>query len=206
MNENKNNSLIPIGSTSLLKIENSIRITNKILFGRITDLFIKAFCLINSKEIKSIDKDYLFLLESKPSHRKQTNYTFEANSQENYTVAIQMFQEILEINPKHAITFEMIGICKNQLNNYVGAIEYLSKAIDIDPNYEYAYNNRGNAKKNLKDYTGAIEDYSKAIDIDPNYATAYYNRGNAKCELKDYTGAIEDYSKAIDIDPNYEYA
>lgn len=56
---NKVKSIIPLPSNNLVRLENSINITKKILFENISELFNTAFYKMNSKHIFSVDKDYL---------------------------------------------------------------------------------------------------------------------------------------------------
>jgi tetratricopeptide (TPR) repeat protein len=203
---NHDNSIIPVSSSNIVNVGSSISILNKILYGSISALFNKAFCKLNSKQTLSIDRDYLYLLETNPTHRKYAKYKYLANSDDDYREALAIFTEVLKIKPKHILSIEMGAICKKRLGNVYEAIEDYSKAIEIDNNYSSAYNGRGVAKDDLNDYQGAIEDYSKAIEIDPKFGIAYYNRGIVKADLKDYQGAIEDYSRAIEIDPKDAHA
>jgi tetratricopeptide (TPR) repeat protein len=199
------NSLIPIGSNGLVRVGNTINITNKILFGSIEKLFNKAFFLLNSKHLNSTNDNYCILLESDSNYRKINRFYWQAKEINNYNESIELLTQVILIKPSHYLSYELRGIAKKALKDYTGAIDDYSKAIEIDPKFSYAYNGRGNAKKDLKDYIGAIDDYSKAIEIDPKFAYAYINRGNLKGALNDYTGAMDDFSKAIEIDPKFSY-
>ena len=161
------NSVIPIESNSLIRVNSSISITNKLLFGDIEHLFNKAFCLMIDKISENYRENYLLLLETDTNHRKKVKYNFGSRNEKDYTEALNVFSEILNYKPKHLLSIEMSAICKVFIKNYSGAIENFSKAIEIDPEYASAYNGRGNAKGKLKDYHGAIDDFSKAIEIDP---------------------------------------
>lgn len=70
----KDKSIIPVSTLNIARVENSVRILNKILYGSISDLFNQAFCKLNSKQALSVDTDYLYLLETNPSHRKYAVY------------------------------------------------------------------------------------------------------------------------------------
>jgi tetratricopeptide (TPR) repeat protein len=83
----------------------------------------------------NVDKNYLLILETNPSHRKTSKYYFEANDKENYNEALELFLKVLELNPSHKISIEMVGICLIKLGNYIEANNYFSRAIEIDPEY-----------------------------------------------------------------------
>ena len=58
-NETNNNSLVPIHNTGLIKAGNIIKITNKIIFNGIEELFNEAFCLLNHLPIINISDSEL---------------------------------------------------------------------------------------------------------------------------------------------------
>ena len=153
-------SVIHTAPTGLVRVESSIAIINKILFGSISDLFNKAFCKMNSRDIKVVDKDYLFLFETDPFHRKNIPYSYKANDKDDYKEALDMFSTILDIKAKHIISLEMSAICKHLLGDYTGAIEDYSKAIEIDPKDAIAYIGRAFSKERLGDIDGAVKDRS----------------------------------------------
>jgi tetratricopeptide (TPR) repeat protein len=118
-----------------------------------------------------------------------------------YESAIEIANQVLELDHKNSTAYVLRGIAKRNLERYEEAIEDSTQAIDLDPKNTAAYHSRGIAKRKLEQYEEAIEDYSEAIDLDPKNAVAYYNRGSAKGALELYKEAIEDYSEAIDLDP-----
>ena len=205
--KNGEKSLVTNKNNKIVKVGNSIAITNKILFADIEELFNRAFLIMNSKN-KSLakNKNYLLLFETDSKHLQNLEYSYQANRIEDYDTALGLFENILSRKPEHILSLVMKGNCKTRLKDFEGAIADYSKAIEIDSKFAKAYYGRGNAKDNLKDFEGAIPDYSKAIEIDPEYANAYNGRGVAKRNLKDFEGAIADYSKAIEIDPEYAAA
>lgn len=150
----------------------------------------------------------------------------------DYEGAIEDYNEVIKVNPKHLKSYINRGASKYNLQDYKGAIEDFNKAIEINPLSKIAYFNKAAAKSGLEDHRGAIEDYSKAIEIDWKYcdiaelesqvitfvdfrriislsdtskykADSYSYRGNDKEKLQDYAGAVEDYTKAIEIEAQY---
>jgi 1-deoxy-D-xylulose-5-phosphate reductoisomerase len=126
------------------------------------------------------------------------NGGIEKTQQNDYTGAIEEFNQALRINPNSVDTYIARGVARLKRGDTHGAIADYNQAIQLDPNNSKAYYNRGNAHRKLGNNHRAIADYNQAIKIDPNYAAAYHNRGRAKHELSNRQEAIEDLEKAVD--------
>ena len=126
------------------------------------------------------------------------------NHQEDKTdIALELYNQILKINPNHSQTLNNIAVIFTNLKDYQKAISSYEKAIEINPNFADAHYNLGVIFMKLRDYQKAISCYEKVIESNPNYAKAYYNQGNTYSELGDYQKALGCYDKAIKINPNY---
>lgn len=128
---------------------------------------------------------------------------------ENHDVAIEDYNNALELNPKFVQAYINRGHTKNSLGDTDGAIEDYSNAIQVDPEEGTAYFSRGSMKSKSGDYEGAIEDYNRAIEHNSEPAKLYYiyyTRGNAKLKLDNYEGAIEDYDQTVQLHPKYANA
>lgn len=127
------------------------------------------------------------------------NRGIEKTQQNDYTGAIEEFNQALRINPNSVDTYIARGVVRLKRGDTHGAIADYNQAIQLDPNNSKAYYNRGNAYRKLGNNHRAIADYNQAIKIDPNYAAAYHNRGRARHELSNRQEAIEDLEKAVDL-------
>ena len=131
------------------------------------------------------------------------NYKIDDNNgnsqDENYKRAIEVFTQVIEINPQDAVGYKGRGNARCDMGDYRRAIEDFTKAIQINPDDADAYFHRGNAFYQLGDKPEAIEDYSRAIQINPHDADAYINRGNLRDELGDIQGAMADFHTAADL-------
>jgi len=126
------------------------------------------------------------------------------NHQEGKTdIALELYNQILKINPNHSRALSNIAVIFTNLKDYQKAKECYEKAIEINPNYVNAHNNLGVLFKELGDIQKAKKCYEKAIEINPNYADAHNNLGAIFKELGDIQKAKECYEKAIEINPNY---
>ncbi|GCA72568.1 TPR repeat-containing protein YrrB [Microcystis aeruginosa NIES-2519] len=122
--------------------------------------------------------------------------------QQKYELALDDYNQAIELNPNHANAYNNRGNLYQDLQKYELALDDFNKAIEINPNFAILYYNRGNLYINQQKYDLALSDYDKAIEINPNYAEAYVNRGVLYDDQRKYELALADYSKAIDINPN----
>ena len=97
LDDKKESSLILSESSNLVKLGSTLSITNKLLFGEISQLFNKGFCLMNSKDSLDEKEDYLLLFENNFNLRKTSRFNFNANQDEDYIEAITLFKKVLEI-------------------------------------------------------------------------------------------------------------
>ena len=109
---------------------------------------------------------------------------------------INLFSEVIKLEPKNFDAYFYRGIAKNDLGDYNGAIVDYSKIIVFEPDAD-TYYNRGNSKYSLQDFKGAKADYDKAIKLAPNFTDALYSLGCVKYDLGEYKKAISDFTKVI---------
>jgi len=87
--------------------------------------------------------------------------------------ALSDFDEVIEIEPRHAEAQMNRGAALLQLHRYGPAIAAFTEALGLDVRDPYkAYLNRGAAREALGDLRGAYEDYNTALEIYPNWAPA----------------------------------
>jgi predicted O-linked N-acetylglucosamine transferase (SPINDLY family) len=120
--------------------------------------------------------------------------------------ASQIYEGLLQVDPKHFDALHMLGVMAYQTKNYEIAVDLIGKAISINSNNPAAYSNQGAALKELGQLQAAIASYDKAISLQPNYAEAYNNKGVALAELKQFSVAVTSYDKAISLKPDYAEA
>jgi tetratricopeptide (TPR) repeat protein/S1-C subfamily serine protease len=122
--------------------------------------------------------------------------------QQKYELALDDYNQAIELNPNHANAYNNRGNLYQDLQKYELALDDFNKAIEINPNFAILYYNRGNLYINQQKYDLALSDYNQAIELDSKLAMAYYNRGVLYDDQRKYELALADYSKAIDINPN----
>ena len=101
--------------------------------------------------------------------------------------ALQLYDEILKVNPTHIHALNYKGLALASLGHYEEAIQWYDKVLNIDPTNVTALNNKGVALYNLGHYEEAIRWYDKVLNIDPNDRDAKYNKGIALLSLNKST-------------------
>ena len=144
-------------------------------------------------ETQKLEKQKIIPNMEDNSHNSTTT------TDDNHQRAIEVFTQVIEINPSDAVGYKKRGNARCDLGDYLEAIEDFTKAIELNPDDADAYFYRGNAFYELGDKSEAIEDYTQAIKINDRDADAYINRGNVRDELEDNQGARADFQVAADL-------
>ncbi|MAJ44150.1 MAG: hypothetical protein CMF96_05305 [Candidatus Marinimicrobia bacterium] len=115
--------------------------------------------------------------------------------------AIISYENIIDINPKFAMSYFRLGRIYYNDNNLEDAVYFFRKAIDLNP-FNSTYNNyitniakklakEGNDIFRRKDYENAAQKYIQSTKVDPTYTEAYYRAGKSFYMLGDYDTAKE---------------
>lgn len=118
----------------------------------------------------------------------------------NYTEAIQHFNEVISRKANPFEEYFYRGIAKYNLGDYLGAEHDFSMTLDIHPFYSRAYHYRGVTYAALMEKGKAIEDLSKALELDPYNSEALASRGGVFLQMKQYQKALDDLNEALMID------
>lgn len=140
--------------------------------------------------------------------------------------ALEIYNEILEAEPKAGNVWVMRSIAKWRLKDLSGARADLAQAIALHSDNVDAYRVRGQMRYEAKDYSSSLADFTKAIDLvnansraiaaagDKNAATAYEienaelwgMRAEVHSKLSDSPSAVYDLTRAIELKPDYTAA
>ena len=91
-----------------------------------------------------------------------------SNLETNTQSKIDIYDEILKINPNDAEVYAYKADAVIDLDEYEWALNLSDKAINIDPEYGYAYWQRSCANSALKNIKEAVVDLAAAIEKSPN--------------------------------------
>ncbi|MGD0591626.1 MAG: tetratricopeptide repeat protein [Bacteroidota bacterium] len=172
-------------------------------------------------EIERLRKELSVTISEKDKILKQKEYNtasntlsaadwlqkgYNAHELKEYDNAILYFQKAIELDPKDAEPYAILGAVYNQKGNLVKAIQCCEKAIELNPGFSGAYNNLGLAYKNKGDFDKAIQLFHKAIELNPGESRTFYNLGNTYTKIGNLEKAIQSYEKAIEFNPQYSAA
>jgi predicted O-linked N-acetylglucosamine transferase (SPINDLY family) len=111
------------------------------------------------------------------------------------------YQEILDIDPKHAGALHLSGTIAVQLGQWERAANLLTRSLEQDDRNPFAYFNLGLALDELGRLDDAACCYGNAIKIKPDYAEAYTNRGIISIGLNQFEDALFFFEKTILLAP-----
>lgn len=125
----------------------------------------------------------------------------------NLGMAVEKFQEGLELDPKNYDIILSLGDALMALGDSDNAIRTYCDAINVDPENFRAYSKVGLALWENDFIEEAIVSYHKAIDLNPNFDIAQNNLGVIYLDgLGCASDALPFFLKAIEINPSYTLA
>jgi tetratricopeptide (TPR) repeat protein len=124
-------------------------------------------------------------LEEDPNHQAQ---------------AIEMYQQVLEIDPDHAAAHINLGTLHYNRQEYALAEKHYRHAIEVDARYALAYFDLGNVLDETGRVAEAIQTYSTALRLAPTYADAHYNLALAYEKIKEPRKALKHWRAYVKLD------
>jgi tetratricopeptide (TPR) repeat protein len=125
-----------------------------------------------------------------------------------YLKAIEVFQQILQIDPDNVHAHYYMGMNYAALGRHRETVEALKKA-KFNPDHKFnffVHSQLGISYHELGLYGEAIEESKQAIRINPDDKTAHYYLGKSYTKLRLYKEAIEALKQAIRLDPDFAAA
>jgi len=113
------------------------------------------------------------------------------------------YQEILDMNPRHADSSHLLGLVEYQNGNYVQAISHIQQAVLVDPEQSVFLNNLGNILKEMGQLDRSVQAYQRALEINPDDAEIHNNLGVTLKEIGQLDQSLQAYRKALEINPQY---
>ncbi|MBF0523203.1 MAG: tetratricopeptide repeat protein [Candidatus Omnitrophica bacterium] len=122
-----------------------------------------------------------------------------AYSKEDYSKAIELFQQTLQIYPKLAASYNYIGLSQKALGiNEEDVLASFQKAIEVDPSYVPVYDSLSKYYYSLGKFDEAEQYGLKAVRLNPEMVTAYLSLGWVYLIGKDEPSkAISCFEKAV---------
>jgi tetratricopeptide (TPR) repeat protein len=116
------------------------------------------------------------------------------------TQAIEMYEQVLEVDPDHAAAHINVGTLHYNRQEYALAEKHYRRAIEVDPRYALAYFDLGNVLDETGRVAEAIQTYSTALQLAPTYADAHYNLALAYEKLKEPRKALQHWRAYVKLD------
>jgi tetratricopeptide (TPR) repeat protein len=114
--------------------------------------------------------------------------------------AINLYQEILSIDPQYAAACINLGTLFFHLRQYGRAEELYRRATEADPGYVLAYFDLGNVLDELERIGESIAAYLKAVTLSPRYADAHYNLALAYERTGEHRNALRHWRAYTKLD------
>jgi tetratricopeptide (TPR) repeat protein len=114
--------------------------------------------------------------------------------------AIDLYHEILEMEPDYAPASINLGTLHFHLRQYTQAEQYYRHATIADPTYVLAYFDLGNVLDELGRMDEAVAAYLQAVTLAPGYADAHYNLALAYERKGQHRSALRHWQNYVRLD------
>ncbi|MBN2892029.1 MAG: tetratricopeptide repeat protein [Bacteroidales bacterium] len=125
---------------------------------------------------------------------------------EFYQKALELFNDILKINPNSSVAYSRIGVIYGKMGDMNAAFKNLNKAIELDNNNAQAFADRGYAYSIIGNFANSLSDYNVALSLKPDDYVTFYNRGLLYESAGNYIKAIEDLTSSVQLQSDYGIA
>jgi tetratricopeptide (TPR) repeat protein len=120
--------------------------------------------------------------------------------------AVQLYQQILQIDPRQADALHRFGIAAHQMGRPEAALELIGRAIERDAGHPGYHVDLGNILLERGRAAEAAQSYRRGIKLQSNLAIAHFNLGNALRALDKLDQAVAAYAEAAFHQPDFAEA
>jgi tetratricopeptide (TPR) repeat protein len=120
--------------------------------------------------------------------------------------AEKLYRRMLEMDPNHADSWNLLGVVAYQTNRYESASNLIRNAIRIDKKNASFHSNLGLVLQAQKKWDEAVARYKRALTLMPDYAEAHYNLANALREKGKLEEAATRYKRVLELMPDHANA
>lgn len=122
---------------------------------------------------------------------------------EDYVLAIQYFNQVIEAKPYLAEPYYYRAMSKFMLDDFKGAESDATSCITRNPYYTAAYQLRGAARQNQEKYELSAADYQRSLEFFPEDRITLVNMGIVNIEMGEYENAEIFFDLLIRRFPDY---
>ncbi len=121
----------------------------------------------------------------------------------NTQIALDSYNRILALNPRHVSTWVAKGNTLTSMENHSQASECYDKALSLEPNQDDVWLMKGNSERDLGRLEDSLVSYDKAIAIAPMKIDARYSRGLVLYAVERMREAMGDFLHVLDLDSSH---
>ncbi len=125
----------------------------------------------------------------------------QALSEGKYSLAIENFNVLSQLDTADYWTFFFRGIAKYNLGDLRGAKNDFDRSVRINPVFTNGYHYRGITESRFGNYDQALSDLQRAIDLRPGFVSLYFSRGVTYFLAQQFDKAIHDFDRYIRKEP-----
>jgi tetratricopeptide (TPR) repeat protein len=118
-----------------------------------------------------------------------------------YSEAIDFYQDLIRIAPRHVVALNNLGAALSKLGRYKEADSYFYQVIKIEPDFPDAHSNVGNAFLLKGQYAAAEQFLRRALKLNPRLVEARVNLGLVLSFLSRLRDARSQFEKALKYQP-----
>jgi len=127
------------------------------------------------------------------AHNAMGNFLFL--NQQDYERAISSYREAININPKYASPYNMLGYALRRMGDYAGAEKAFQRYTERIPDQPNPYDSYAELLMKMGRYDESIAGYEKALAIDPNFVASYIGIGTNQMFMGQFEDARSTFSK-----------
>ena len=114
---------------------------------------------------------------------------------ENFTLATEMFNQVLQIDPQNDASMYELATLKKVQNDYPPAQDLLERAVTVKPDNEWYWVALADCYEKTNDLQKLENVFNELIRIDPDKPDYYYDQANVYFLEKRYDEALATYGK-----------
>ncbi len=118
-----------------------------------------------------------------------------------YSLAIENFNVLTQLDTTDHWTFFFRGIAKYNLGDLRGAKRDFDRSVSINPIFTQGYHYRGITESRFGNYDEALTDLQRALSLRPGDQGIYFSRGVTYFLAQQFDRAIKDFDKYIRREP-----
>lgn len=214
-----------VGSHVRIRVQLIHADTDRHLWAQTYDRELRDTLLLQSEAARDIAQQIQFRLDSDrrppaPPPRQVNPQAYEAylhglyfsnkRSTENFTRAINYFQQAISIDPSYAAAYS--GLSNALLGEMFTGTPHRNvreqatfaamKSIDLDPNLPESHDTLGGIHEFYEwDWSAAEHEYRRAIELNPNFAAAHQDYAIFLSLQGRFDQAMAEAQRAQDLDP-----